>query len=102
MKLLAKIKAFFTGVEDDAVPEASNNPELIAKIHHLLVSVEAKNTEIVGAGIYSTSGHNNQTLVYRAVAFAQYRLDKVLGSCDDNALIANYITCLNASKSEFE
>ncbi|WP_281558706.1 hypothetical protein [Thalassomonas sp. RHCl1] len=102
MKLFAKMKALFIGVEENAVPEVGNSPELIAKIHHLLVAIEANNAEIVGAGIYSTSGHNNQSLVYRAVAFAQYRLDEVLGSCDDNALIAKFITCINASKNEFE
>ena len=83
------------------MPEFSNSPELIAKIQQLLAEIEIKNAKIVG-GVYSTSGHNNENLVYRAVGVARYRLQEILGSCDDNALVSSYIKCLNTAKAEFE
>lgn len=79
----------------------TNCPKLVAQIYALLSEIEQRNAKIVGDGAYSTSGHNNQSLVYRAVSFAEYRVEDVLGTCSDDMLIAQIIEHINDSKAQF-
>jgi len=89
-------------IEQQETPHSfTNSPKLVANIYALMAEIEEKNAKIVGSGIYSTSGHNNQSLVYRAVSFAEYRVEEIIGTCDDEDLINTIIEHINQSKKEF-
>lgn len=78
-----------------------NSPKLIKKIEKQLAKIEKNNVKIVGAGIYSSSGHNNENLVYQAVGMAERCFYDVLGTCDDSQLIPILLVKLNQAKTKF-
>jgi len=87
--------------EQPTAPKYTNSPKLVAQIYTLLADIEQRNAKTVGKGVYSTSGHNNQSLVYRAVSFAEYRVEEVIGTCPDEVLIEQIVKHINANQQQF-
>lgn len=88
--------------EQQTTPTYTNSPKLVAQIYTLFSEIEKRNAGIAGEGGYSTSDHNNQSLVYRAVSFAEYRVEEVLGTCPDDLLIKNIVKHINANQQQFK
>lgn len=87
--------------EQYTTPKCTNSPKLVAQIYTLLSDIEQRNLKVVGDSVYSTSGHNNRSLVYRAVSFAEYRTEEILGTCSDDILVEQIVDHINANKNRF-
>ena len=87
MKLIANLENLLKGKQElDNTPTFENSPALIEKLRKLLSKIEKQNIKIVG-GVYSTSGHNNQSLVSSSIYFANDCLDAIIGCYPDSELI---------------
>ena len=78
-----------------------NSEALIKKLRKLLSKIEKKNIKIVG-GVYSTSGHNNQSLVSSSIYFANDCLDATISLYPDSQLIDAFINKIKQSKPRFD
>lgn len=87
--------------DDITQPQFENSPALIEQLRALLSEIEAKNVNIVG-GVYSTSGHINENLVYRSIRFANDCLDMVINQQPDTELINALIEKIRQRREGYE
>lgn len=89
------------GTPDNKALRIENSPVLIITLKAILSHIQSENARLVGS-VYSTSGHDNQQLVYQTISWADDILEQLIGVVDDDQLLICYIERLNQSSAEFE
>jgi len=100
MALLKTLRHWLETVFPRAPKHFDNSPALIMHIRAILSHVETENVRIVG-GVYSTSSHNNQSLVQQTIGWAELMLDSLVGKIDDERLVKRYIELLEQYSENF-
>lgn len=93
---------FSSESRDESALVMGCSPERVDEIEELIDAIESNNLKIVGQGVYSTSGHNNQSLVSTATSIANAALADLSFDCSDENLVEALIAQLEQRKTNFD